>query len=189
MLTEPELRSGGPLLAVLPEREVVHPRDLGVDTLRCLVLSSDFGRRELLARAAAQAGWHVAEVEDADQAWKALGGAAFHLAVIDLQGNCPWRHQEARGLCEQLATHHQRLLWVCGDAADPLEEIWARRLGTWMYVPGLSDEVPSEELGAVYDQAREVLGRWHPKLVSRNGSVSERDSASAAVPHMRRKGR
>lgn len=166
MLAEMQMREGAPAVAVHLGGVVSQPREVALDSFRCLLCVADDAVREALAAAAEQAGWHVVQAENPDQAWSALSQAAFHLTVVDLQQRTPASIGEARELCEQLAVHAKRLLMVCGHEADPLQEVWARQLGTWLYVPGLSSDVSSDDLQGICCEARAVVERWHPELVA-----------------------
>ena len=44
------------------------------------------------------------------------------------------------------------LLVICGHEGEVEEEIWARQLGVWLYVPGLSN-APAEDLSLLCQQA------------------------------------
>ncbi len=166
MLAELQVREGFPLVAVHPGSAVERPRELAVETIRCLICSSDPLLRDSLGQGAEQAGWSIVSTEDPEQAWSALGQAAFHLAVVDLQGDGGAMRAKLKDLVEELAAHPRRLLMVCGHEADPMQEVWARQLGVWLYVPGLSNDVSAEDVQGVCMQAREVIVRWHPALAS-----------------------
>lgn len=47
------------------------------------------------------------------------------------------------------------LLAVCGHEGDPQEETWARQLGVWLYLPGVSiDHV--DEISVMCEQAQVI---------------------------------
>ena len=55
------------------------------------------------------------------------------LAFVDLEGVQGVGFQT---LVRQLADQRQVLLVVCGHEQDGTEEVWARQLGVWFYLPG-----------------------------------------------------
>jgi ActR/RegA family two-component response regulator len=165
MLAGVQMRNNAPAVAVHLESVVSKPCEMAVDTVRCLVCMPDEMLRNAVARAAAEAGWSVVQAEDPAQAWSAIAQTAFHFVVIDLQQETSASVAGARELCEQLAMHSQRLLMVCGHEADPLQEVWARQLGAWLYVPGLSSDVSPDDLQGICVQAREAIERWQAEPV------------------------
>jgi hypothetical protein len=66
-----------------------------------------------------------------------------------------------RSVVEHLATQGEVLTVVCGGMGNPTEEIWARQLGVWIYLPGVIDPHDMQPiLGEARDIAeRLVLGR------------------------------
>ncbi len=112
---------------------------LPVTTLQCLVLSECSGRREMLARAASDAGWDVLVSGEPNAGWSIVQRQLFGMAIVDLDGS--ESAATYRDLAEHLSTHQQRaLLMVCGNEGDAMEEVWARQLGSWLYLPGVSEE-------------------------------------------------
>ena len=78
------------------------------------------------------------------------------MALIDLTGPTT-ALRGLRDLCQTLASQSNVLLAVCGNTNDPQEEIWARQLGVWLYLPGVAIE-HFEELAAICEQAQLVAG-------------------------------
>ena len=65
---------------------------------------------------------------------------------------------EGRVLLEEtLAAMPGMLLAICGHEADPQEEIWARQLGVWLYLPGLSTQHVGE-ISVLCEQAQLMAG-------------------------------
>lgn len=113
---------------------------------QCLVVSGQPQRRELLARAAEHAGWETVECADARNGWMASQRSLFRLAVIDLAEWGSDGVDEVRQLAERLARASGLLMMMCGNECDALEEIWARQLGAWLYLPGMGEEADIEML-------------------------------------------
>lgn len=106
-------------------------------TFQCLVASGSQPRREMFSQSVQAAGWESMVCNDLMQAWTALHRELFQMAVVDLQQEAG-QPVDFRELCEQLAAQRNMLLMVCGNDADTAEEVWARQLGAWLYLPGVS---------------------------------------------------
>lgn len=123
----------------------------------CLVASAVQARRELLSDAATHAGWDTVVCADAQNATAAARRTKFQMAWIDLD-----HHGQTssgfRELCHTLAATPSMLLAVCGHESDPQEEIWARQLGVWLYLPGVSiDHV--DEISLLCEQAQQIANK------------------------------
>lgn len=129
---------------------------LGTRLGKCLIVSTDISKRETLFLAATEAGWDTIVCADETTAAEAVLRARFQMAWIDLDGSLPWA--AARDLCRSIAELPNVLLIVCGHEDDPEEEIWARQLGAWLYLPGLSLDDPNQ-LALVCDQAQHLTDR------------------------------
>jgi DNA-binding NtrC family response regulator len=104
-------------------------------TFQCLVAAPSESRRELLLKSVNDAGWDSFVCSEPMQAWSALHRESFQMSVVDIQGQVS---DDFRELCEHLATQRNMLLVICGNEAAATEEIWARQLGAWLYLPGVS---------------------------------------------------
>lgn len=118
---------------------------------QCLIMSTALQRRELLSGAAAEAGWDTVLCADSQNALAAVRRLRFQMAWIDLDHHGVTAN-DSRGLCQLLADIPDLRLAICGHEADVDEEIWARQLGVWLYVPGLAT-APSDELTLLCAQA------------------------------------
>ena len=122
---------------------------------RCLVVSASQTRREVLSEAAMDGGWDTAVFSDAEDALTEFRRTRFQLAFVDLDGFGAAPEEEFRDLCQQLAAvGSDLLLAVCGREGDGLQEIWARQLGVWLYLPGVIEGGGVAEL---CDEARGVV--------------------------------
>jgi hypothetical protein len=113
-------------------------------------------RREWLSRAATTAGWDTVVCADEHNATAALRRTRFRLAWVDLDHPGP-ASSGFRDLCQTLAGTPGLLLAICGHVRDPQEEIWARQLGVWLYLPGIS-QTQIDEIRAVCEQAQLAAG-------------------------------
>ena len=120
----------------------------------CLVVSTARERRDLLSRAATKAGWDTIVCADPPNAIAMARRYRFQMAWVDLN-HYGSTLSEFRDLCQSLVGTPGLLLAICGHAGDVEEEIWARQLGVWLYVPGLST-APAEELSLLCAQARQT---------------------------------
>jgi hypothetical protein len=88
------------------------------------------------------------------------------LAFVDLEGEDAVGFQS---LVRQLADQRQVLLVVCGRGQDGAEEVWARQLGVWFYLPGICD---ASTIGLLCRDARSI--------VSERIKAAERNTSAAA---------
>jgi DNA-binding NarL/FixJ family response regulator len=121
--------------------------------LTCLVVSGDASRRERLVAAASLAGWNRSTVpEDA----ATLHTAASHdvsLAIIDIASPVGERVHDTLELAEELAARPNTLVVICGSEDNADEELWARQLGVWLYLPGVAD---GDSLASLCIEARRL---------------------------------
>lgn len=106
-------------------------------TFQCLVVSAHDAMREMLTRSANEAGWDAVICSGASVACTAIQRDRFQMALIDLQDLTLDETAAFRELAEQVALSPDGLLMLCGNEGDCMEEIWARQLGVWLYLPGV----------------------------------------------------
>ena len=114
--------------------------------LRCLVVAKSASRRAMLAQAAEQVGWDSAACDSVESGWQACESQRYEMAIVDLDSLGQTATESMRDLAGQIATHPDLLLMICGNEGDALEEIWARQLGAWLYLPGVTDRCDVEAL-------------------------------------------
>jgi hypothetical protein len=115
----------------VPSRTLVLP-----DLLRCLVLTWSEGRADLLRSAARNESWQATVGIDAHEFLRNVFLLRVPLTFVDLpdvkqQGYSVWQ-----GAAERAKDMSDSLVVVCGLGGDPTEELWARQLGAWAYLPG-----------------------------------------------------
>jgi hypothetical protein len=120
---------------------------------QCLILSGHGSRREMLHRAAETAGWEPIVCPDVDTAQEQIGRMFLQLAIVDLVPLAGREPPGYRDLAEKLARLGGLLLVICGNEGRPQEEIWARQLGAWLYLPGV---VESDDVAMLCDEARQI---------------------------------
>ncbi len=144
------------------------PVTSGVGVLHCLVASAQSARQRLLAQSAKQWGWETTVCSTPAEAQWTVARMCTQLAFVDLEG------EQGAGflqtLVRQLADQRQVLLVVCGREQDGAEEIWARQLGVWFYLPGSCE---ASTIGLLCRDARGI--------VSKRMKATERDLPSAAI--------
>lgn len=138
------------------DRRVSSTAKTAAQLSQCLVVSTSQLMRETLSRSANVAGWDTVVCADHQNGLAAFNKTRFQMALIDLTGPTT-APRGIRDLCQTLASQSNILLAVCGNANDPQEEIWARQLGVWLYLPGVAIE-HAEELAAICEQAQLVAG-------------------------------
>jgi DNA-binding NtrC family response regulator len=108
-------------------------------SMDCLVVSGDASRRHRFAAAAELAGWDecsspedLAELRDA-------ADRDFSLAIIDITSPVGEVVSDTVELAEELTARPNTLVVICGSEDNVDEELWARQLGAWLYLPGVAD--------------------------------------------------
>lgn len=128
----------------------VVPSSCDTGLLQCLVVAGDDTRRDALTWAAVDAGWKALSCPDIQTAQDYYSRYVTQMAVIDLQGTATEDQAGYTVLIDNLARHSDLLMVVCGHEGEIQEELWARQIGVWMYLPGV-DEVA--ELSPLFGEA------------------------------------
>lgn len=115
----------------------------GAALFQCLIMTPVERRGQAWRRAAFEAGWEPVFCRDVKSAVDCATRNRLLLSVIDLQSLPAPTRGRTRQLCEALvgqgAPAEGPLVIVCGDDEDAAEEIWARGLGVWLYLPGVDE--------------------------------------------------
>lgn len=117
----------------------VVPSSCDTGLLQCLIVSGDDARREALTWAAVDAGWQALGCSNLETAQKHFNRYVTQMAVIDLQGATAADQSSYTVLIDNLARHSDLLMVVCGHEGEIQEELWARQIGVWMYLPGIEE--------------------------------------------------
>ncbi len=110
----------------------------------------------MLADAAADGGWETLVWDGWDAQGSLPQPGEFSLAIVDLQDCTLPETEQLRQLSASRIATPGCLLIVCGNQGDPQEELWARQLGAWLYLPGVS---PGCDVATLCQQAHEVADR------------------------------
>lgn len=124
--------------------------------LECLIVSPRARQREMLSRAATASGWASVVCSDADTARHLAQRIIVKLAFIDLEEGSLDTLASLQELASDLSRMGCPLLVVCGAEGDTQQEIWARQLGAWLYLPGMA---AVEAMTQLCDEARGVVER------------------------------
>jgi hypothetical protein len=127
----------------LPEDKSVVPMGTLVlpDLLRCLVLTWSEGRAELLRSAASNECWQATVNIDVREFLRNMFLLRVPLTFVDLPDEKYRNYQTLRQAAERAKDLSDSLIVVCGMGHGPpvdraAEELWARQLGAWAYLPG-----------------------------------------------------
>lgn len=153
MMNELETHSRSPVGRLRREPAPKTPVDTQLG--KCLVVSPSDSKRSMISLAAGDAGWDTIVCADAHDGMAAIQRIRFQMAWVDLEHSS--EASLLRRLCEAIAAFPKMLLVVCGQVDIPEEEIWARQLGVWLYLPGISLN-HSGEIAAMCEQAQLVTG-------------------------------
>ena len=161
-----EPRSGSELTSVGQKQRVgLLQRNAEIGLIQCLISSASQTRRNMLTAAASEGGWDSILAIPPNEVGRSLELALFQFALVDLdhRGSTP---EGARDLVQDLMhASSEVLVGVCGHEADPEEEIWARQLGVWLYLPGVTT---SSEMAMLFEQALQIVTA---------SSISQKNSA------------
>ena len=131
----------------------------------CLVVTGDEGLRRRLSAAAELVGWDTVDSAPTTPDLAAASQRDHRLVVVDLasppRGDSGMFHERVR----EMAARPDTLVVVCGSATDRDQEVWARSLGAFVYVPGIAAGDP---LVAVFREARTVSERLHAPSIDRS---------------------
>ncbi len=160
-----------PATSPVGDRDPSQGKSIAQALLPCLVFSAQESRRTMLARAMADAGWAPIVCDRLEQISVQGSRVRVPLAIVDLVGGQPVERQGRQTLCERLLSAQKSLLAVCGHEGDAAEEIWARQIGAWLYLPGLGEE---EDLAQFASEARNVVEKLFPEF--RGAAASSADA-------------
>jgi len=144
-ITSEEVRS---LAGKADRRSVRAPGEI-----KCLVVSGDGGFRGRLEAVADLSGCATCEAPaDVADLVAAVDGD-FQLVIVDVAHPIGERVNDSVEVAEEFASRPGTLLVVCGSEDSVEEELWARQLGAWVYLPGVSS---GDALVSLFAEARRV---------------------------------
>jgi len=124
--------------------------------LKCLVVSGDDSLRSRLSTMAELASWSACETPADATELRSVVDGDFHLVVVDVARPLGERVNDTVEIAEEFAGRPGTLVVVCGSGDGVDEELWARQLGAWVYLPGVSG---GDALMSLFAEARRVVER------------------------------
>ena len=110
----------------------------GPGLLKCLVLSGDKALRNRLDSAMELSGWSACDAPESSTDLQAVIDGDYQLVIADIAHPLGDRVSDTVEIAEELASRPGTLLVVCGSEESVDEELWARQMGAWVYLPGVS---------------------------------------------------
>jgi len=124
--------------------------------MKCLVLSADRGLRNRLDAVTELSGWSACDApEDASDLQAVIDGD-YRLVIVDIANPLGDRVNDSVEVAEEFAARPGTLVVVCGSEDSVDEELWARQMGAWVYLPGVSG---GDALMALFADARRLAER------------------------------
>ncbi|MCG8449202.1 MAG: hypothetical protein MI725_06435 [Pirellulales bacterium] len=124
--------------------------------LRCLVVSWSERRMQLLRRAAEAEAWEAISCSDSVQFLRNVFQQKVPLMLVDLPPASAAQHGELRAAAKRAKEVSQSLVAVSMAEGTAADEIWARQLGVWSYLPEMTQQ---EGWELVFRDARQALAR------------------------------
>jgi len=143
--------------------------------LGCMVIGFSDKRRQLLASAAEAAGMTVVEWADPKAARIQLLRNPPAMVVMDLEDTSGSAPEALKSLAERVSKQRDLLIAICGNEGNAMEEIWARQLGVWLYLPGVVDD---SDLSSLLEEGSQVAAR-RASAAGRDAYFPEGETASA----------
>ena len=122
----------------------------------CLVVSGDQALRNRLEAVAELSGWSACSAPATAVELGEFVESDHQLVIVDISRPLGDRVNDSIEIAEEFASRPGTLLVVCGSEDNIDEELWARQLGAWVYLPGLSS---GDALVSLFSDARRVAER------------------------------
>lgn len=160
-----ELQTSVPATLVSSDMHPAADRNGSTMLHTCLVVSESTGRAERFTRAAHREHWATIVCNNAEEAARRAVRRRIQMALVDLESASAPQQPPLCRFVEQLAGRNGPLVVVCGKPDDAAREVWSRRLGVWMYLPGIDNAC---DFALLYGEARRVVEKLD------NGAVRPR---------------
>jgi DNA-binding NtrC family response regulator len=147
-ITSEEVRSLGDSLSARAGR--------GPGMVRSLVVTGDRGLRSRLEAVAELSGWSACESPADCVGLSAAVEGDYQLVIVDITAPVGNRVNDSIELAEEFAGRRDTLLVICGSEDSVDEELWARQLGAWVYLPGVSS---GDAFVSLFSDARRLAER------------------------------
>ena len=124
--------------------------------LRCLIMSWSDRRMRLLRAAADTEAWDTIACSDSSQFLRNIFLQKVKLTLVDLPPSGTASHDVFRMAAQRAKEISDTLVVVSVAEADAHDELWARQLGVWSYLPEMNQK---EGWELVFREARQALAR------------------------------
>ena len=124
--------------------------------LRCLIVSLSDERASRLQSAAEKEAWEAVVCRDAKKFLRHVFQQKVPLTLIDLPPVDLPAYEELKNATIRVCELSDSLLIICGADGGAEEELWARELGVWTYLPEVSRPA---ELDWIFGEARKALAK------------------------------
>lgn len=128
----------------------------GPGLMKCLVLSGDRGFRNRLDSVTELSGWSACDAPEDAADLQAVVDGDYQLVIADIARPLGDRVNDTVEIAEEFAGRPGTLLVVCGSEESVDEELWARQVGAWVYLPGVSG---GDALVSLFAEARRLSER------------------------------
>ncbi|MDC0935441.1 hypothetical protein OAS39_04070 [Pirellulales bacterium] len=142
--------------AARASREERHSRQIASACMQCLVVAPTDDRRQMIRDAAQTQAWDVTVCSNSTEFLRCVFRQKVALIVIDLPRDESGEYRQMRNAAEDAVRLSDALLLVSGAGASADEEIWARSLGVWSYLPHADCEHGFQH---VLSAAQDAIGR------------------------------
>ena len=137
-------------------REEHHSRQTASACMQCLVVAPTAGRRQMIHDAAQTEAWDATVCSNSTEFLRCVFRQKVALIVVDLPRGESGEYRQMRNAAEDAVRLSDALLLVSGAGASADEEIWARSLGVWSYLPHADCEQGFQH---VLRAAQDAIGR------------------------------
>lgn len=124
--------------------------------LRCLILSWSDQRAKRFQSAAEKEAWEAVVCSGAGKFLKCIFQHKVPLTLVDLPQVELDGYAELQNATAKVCDVSDSMLIICGEEENEDEEVWARQLGVWAYVPGVARPA---DLDWVFVEARKALAQ------------------------------
>jgi hypothetical protein len=125
---------------------------------RCLVVTGQAGFRNRLTAATELAGWEECDAPKTDGDIRSAIDGDYRLVLVDIANPVGNRVSDMVELAEEFAARPETLVVICGPEDGIDEELWARQLGAWVYLPGA---IAGDGLVSLFHEAVRLADRRH----------------------------
>lgn len=132
-------------------------RSARVAAASCLVVTGNAALRSRMQLVADMTDWTVCDTPAEPREIRAAADREYDLVVVDIAHPCGDRVSDTVALAEEFARRPGTLLVVCSGGESVDDELWARQLGVWAYLPDVSR---GDALVSLFREAGRSSARW-----------------------------